>query len=323
MKIFLTGSAGFVGFHLANYLTGLGHEIICHCRPHKASQKRLIGHHISWCDLSDQDMLKNVIHGVDAVIHCAAFVSPWGKEDDFFLNNVVATKNLVDLAKTAGVYRFIYLSCASVVMQDRKALINIAESLPYSNQPGMPYSNSKAIAEKYVLGASTPEFKTIALRPAFIWGRGDIVDRQIGEASKKGKFGWFNQGDYLFSTCYIDNLKEAISKALETDIHGEAFFISDGEPMVYRSFMSKRLAIDAYPIPTLSITNQFAWALAKFTENGWKYLPMKGSPPITREMVRLTGYPFTVSLNKSSELLGYQPKYSMDQAFLQLTRVTT
>jgi len=48
-------------------------------------------------------------------------------------------------------------------------------------------------------------------------------------------------------------------------------------------------------------------------------LPLKGSPPITREMVRLTGYPFTVSIEKAQVELGYQPKYSVENAFVHLS----
>ncbi len=322
MKIFLTGSAGFVGSHLVPYLQELGHEIICNFRQNQESMAHLKEQKIACFDLLNKDLLKNELDGVDAVIHCAAFVYPWGSKNDFDQNNIVITKNLIDIAKQSGVSRFIYLSCASVVMDERNALFNIIESSPYTNQSCMPYSSSKAVAEQYVLTAGDALLKTIALRPAFIWGRGDMIDRQIGQAAKQGKFGWFDQGNYLFSTCYIDNLNVAIAKALHTDISGEAFFISDGKPIIFRDFMTQRLTIDQFPIPTLSMSRRFAWALAKFTENGWKYLPMKGSPPITREMVRLTGYPFTVSINKAMEILGYQPKYTIDEAMAQLNRVS-
>jgi 2-alkyl-3-oxoalkanoate reductase len=150
-----------------------------------------------------------------------------------------------------------------------------------------------------------------------------VIDRQIGDAAKKGRFGWFNQGNYLYSTCYIENLKEAVSKALDTKQTGQAFFISDGKPMIYRHFMTRRLAIDHYPIPKFSIPNQLAWALASFTENGWRHLPLKGAPPITREMVRLTGYSFTVSIKKAKELLTYEPIFTVEQGLEHLGRVIT
>jgi nucleoside-diphosphate-sugar epimerase len=272
----------------------------------------------SHIDLLNHQELLNELRSVDTLIHCAALVSMWSSSETFYQNNVSVTQTLLNSAEQAGVQRFIFLSCASVVMQQVQNLINITESLPFTSRPELPYIKSKALAEALVLKAASENFKTIALRPALIWGQGDIIDSQIGPAAIKGKFGWFNQGLYLFSTCYIENLYEAVSKVLSTDLFGEAFFITDGEPLNFRSFMSHRLQISGFPIPTLSIPRNIAWALGRFTENGWKYLPLKGLPPITREIVRLTGFSFTLSIEKSKQQLDYQPAYSVPQALKHL-----
>ncbi len=317
MKIFLTGASGFVGKNLMDFLINQGHDVIGHVHTpkdpidpfgRKFCHMNLLNHHEMLVILSD----------IDTVIHCAAHVSTWSPQAVFFENNVLVTKSLLKSAKQAGVQRLIFLSCASVVMQQRQELLHITESLPLTNRNELPYATSKALAETLVLEASSERFKTIALRPAFIWGQGDIIDRQIGQAAKNGKFGWFNQGNYLFSTCYIENLYQAIAKAITTNLFGEAFFISDGEPVSFRSFMSERLSISDFPIPSLSISISFAWALARFTENGWKYLPLKGLPPITREIIRLTGLPFTVSIEKATQQLHYQPAYSVHQGLQHL-----
>jgi nucleoside-diphosphate-sugar epimerase len=246
-------------------------------------------------------------------------VHTWGKQEDFYRHNILLTKGLIDCAKQSAVQQFIYVSCASVVMNHPQALLQIDESIPLTKQTHLPYSYSKAIAEDYVLKANAATFKTIALRPAFIWGQGDIIDRQIGPASLRGKFGWFNHGEYLFSTCYIENLKEAVALSLQADYSGEAYFITDGPALTFRNFMEKRLQISKFPIPSMSFPNRFAWAFARFTENGWNYLPLSGTPPITREMVRLTGYPFTLAIDKAALQLAYQPKYSVSSAFEHLS----
>ncbi len=319
MKIFLTGSLGFVGKHLARFLKNQGHDIISHVRTSHQNLFLDKNLNLSNVDLFDEKSLITELQNIDVVIHCGAFVATWGKEEDFYRNNVLLTQSIIESAKKVGVQQLIYLSCASVVMNQPRALLNISESLKSTHIDGLPYSKSKGMAEQLVLDAGKDGLKTIALRPTFIWGLGDIVDRQIGKAAQAGKFGWFNQGDYLFSTCYIENLNEAITRALQSNQTGEAYFISDGQAISYRSFMEKRLQISDYPIPSLSFPHWFAWALAKFTENGWKYLPLKGSPPITREMVRLTGYAFTVSIKKASLHLAYQPKYSVTEALEHLS----
>jgi len=317
MNIFLTGASGFVGNNLMAFLINQGHDVIGHVRSYKDSENHH-GRKFSSVNLLNHHEILNNLSIIDTVIHCAAHVSTWSSPEIFYQTNVLVTKSLLESAKQAGVKRFIFLSCASVVMQQQQALLNISESLPLTNRVELPYARSKALAEALVLEAASEHFKTIALRPAFIWGQGDIIDRQIGQAANNGKFGWFNQGNYLYSTCYIENLYEAVSKAISTDRFGEAYFISDGEAVSFRSFMSERLRIGGFPTPNLSIPIKLAWLLARFTENGWKYLPLKGLPPITREIVRLTGLPFTVSIEKAIQQLDYQPVYSVHQGLHHL-----
>ncbi len=320
MKIFLTGVSGFVGKNLMVFLIQQGHEVIGHVRTNKDltdSSSRNFSH----INLLNHQEILDELSGVDTVIHCAALVSTWSPSDNFYQNNVSVTQTLLESAKQAGVRRFIFLSCASVVMQQGQDLMNIAESLPLTKRHELPYIKSKALAEALVLEAATENFKTIALRPALIWGKGDIIDSQIGQATMNGKFGWFNQGHYLFSTCYIENLYVAVAKALTSDLFGEAFFITDGEPLSFRSFMSQRLRISGFPTPTLSIPRFLAWGLARLTENGWRYLPLKGLPPITREIVRLTGFTFTLSSEKSFIKLQYEPRYSVPQGLKHLTKL--
>jgi nucleoside-diphosphate-sugar epimerase len=319
MKIFLTGASGFVGKNLMDFLMNQGHDVIGHAHTPEEPIDSL-GRKFCHMNLLNHHEMLDILRDVDTVIHCAAHVSTWSSTEIFYQHNVLVTKSLLESAKQAGVQRFIFMSCASVVMQQRQALLNISESLPLTNRDELPYARSKALAEALVLEVGSEHFKTIALRPAFIWGQGDIIDRQIGLAANNGKFGWFNQGDYLYSTCYIENLYEAVTQAITTDRFGDAYFISDGEAVSFRSFMSERLHISGYPTPSLSIPINLAWPLARFTENGWKYLPLKGLPPITREIVRLTGLPFTLSIEKAMRQLNYQPVYSVHQGLHHLAR---
>jgi nucleoside-diphosphate-sugar epimerase len=161
---------------------------------------------------------------------------------------------------------------------------------------------------------------TIALRPALVWGNGDIVDRQIGPAADRGLFGWFGDGRYPYSTCYIGNLCEAIVQALKANLFTGTFFIRDKEEMNLREFLSARLQAGNYAVPTLSIPRAMAWPLARFTENGWNCLPLKGQPPLVREAVRTMGYPLTISFSKAKNLFGYSPPYSVADGLAGIQR---
>jgi nucleoside-diphosphate-sugar epimerase len=93
---------------------------------------------------------------------------------------------------------------------------------------------------------------------------------------------------------------------------GSVFNISDCEPVDFRVFMSERLKVSGFRVPTLSVPRKLAWGLGAFTENGWKYLPMPGKPPLVREMVRLMGFPFTVSIEHANQELGYSAQHSVE-----------
>jgi nucleoside-diphosphate-sugar epimerase len=148
-----------------------------------------------------------------------------------------------------------------------------------------------------------------------------VVDQSLGRAADQNQFGWFDQGDYAFSTCYVENLCEAVKKALMSDASQESFFISDGPALQFREWMSMRLKAGHYKVPKLSIPRSFARPLARFTENGWKYLPLPGNPPLIGEMVHLMAHPFSVSIQKAREQLAYEPLYTVEAGMLEIEKM--
>ena len=323
MKIFLTGTSGFVGSHLLESLNAEDHQILCHFRDPRANDPKLHSNIEFWSgDLNDIKCLSKRLEGFDVVIHCAAEMKLWNSEKTLYETNVLMTKNLLESAKQAGVQQFIYMSDASIAKNPLSQNLDVSESRSLPSLQDFPYSNSKLQAEKLVLEAGDEMFRTISLRPASIWGRGDLIDRRLGEAADRNQFGWFDGGDYPFSTCYVQNLCEAVKKALLSASNQESFFISDGEPIQFRQWMSMRLKAGRYKVPTLSIPRSFAWPLARFTENGWKYLPLRGEPPLIREMVHLMAHPFSVSIQKARDQLAYEPIYSMEVGMLEMKKTT-
>ena len=261
------------------------------------------------------------MHEVDVVIHAAGCRDLTQSPMNLEIANVKLTQSVWDAASRAGVKRFIHISAASVVMQSPCSLLNVDETQSAVQTDYLPYSASKAKAEKWLLNARVVSMKLLILRPSFVWGLGDSVDKEIGPKVNRGQFGWFSQGHYLFSTCSIANLCHALDKALVYGGTSFLFFISDSEPVEFRSFMLSRLNAGRYSIPHFSISRRMAWRLAFFTETGWKYLPMPGRPPLVREMVRLLGYPFTVSIDNARSDLGYRAPYAIEDCMRALQKV--
>jgi nucleoside-diphosphate-sugar epimerase len=323
MKIFLTGASGFVGSHLIESLIAEGHELVCHFRTPQAINGESHSNPEVWSgNLNDVEDLSKKLQGLDVVIHCAAEMKLWNSEKSLLETNVFMTKNILESSRRAGIKQLIYMSDASIAKNPLGQNLNISESRALPSLQNFPYSHSKSQAEQWVLEAGDETFRTLSLRPATIWGRGDVVDQILGRAADLNKFGWFDQGDYLFSTCYIQNLCEAVNKSLLSDSNQESFFISDGPPMQFRQWMSMRLKAGHYKVPTLSIPRSFARPLARFTENGWKYLPLPGEPPLIREMVHLMAHPFSVSIQKAKDQFAYEPSHTMEDGMLEIEKST-
>lgn len=323
MKVFLTGASGFIGSHFLAHLLAQGREVVCSARSSAQAQASQTLRAQPWIgDLLDSSTVSQAMHGVDVVIHAAGCRDVTQSKLNLDIANVKLTQSVWRAASAAGVQRFVHISAASVLMQSPRPLLNVDESCSAAQMDYLPYSASKLRAEDWLLNANAENMRLVILRPSFVWGLGDGVDTEIGPASNRGQFGWFSQGRYPFATCAIANLCNALDKTLIYEGAHSVFLISDAEPVDFRTFMLSRLQVGGYPAPRFSISRRIAWWLAAFTEQGWKYLPMPGKPPLVREMVRLLGYPFTVSIENARCELGYQAPYAIDEQMRALQKAS-
>jgi len=120
-------------------------------------------------DICQRDVLEKAMADVDAVIHLACV----SNDPSFELNpelskaiNYDAFFDLVDVAKDAGIQRFIYASSSSVY--GVKSEFHVTEELPL--EPLTDYSKYKALCEEVLLKETSPEFVTLVLRPATVCG---------------------------------------------------------------------------------------------------------------------------------------------------------
>ncbi|KAL8646677.1 MAG: hypothetical protein Q9226_006759 [Calogaya cf. arnoldii] len=143
-------------------------------------------------DITNLDSLRPIFSSIKptVIIHTAspAFTSSnkklhQGKSRSLFHSvNVTGTSNLLTIAsETPSVKAFIYTSSSSVIHDTVSPLRNASEShpvFPSQNQQPEYYSLTKALAEKLVLDhnrhPSSPHILTASIRPAGIFGEGDL-----------------------------------------------------------------------------------------------------------------------------------------------------
>ena len=108
MRILVTGTRGFAGSHIARALAKAGHSVIAAQRSGQAPE----GTELRLLDLAEVFPLDR---DVDAIVHAAA-TSPQPGVDEAALvrDNVVGTRNLVEVARRAGVRHFLFFSSLSI-----------------------------------------------------------------------------------------------------------------------------------------------------------------------------------------------------------------
>jgi UDP-glucose 4-epimerase len=120
MNIFVTGGAGYIGSATAEALLNAGHSVTVYdslvtgYRPAVPDGTRFIQ-----ADLADAASLTSALTAekYEAVMHFAAFIEAGESMKDpgkFFMNNLANSLQLMEIARRAGVRRFVLSSTAAV-----------------------------------------------------------------------------------------------------------------------------------------------------------------------------------------------------------------
>lgn len=311
----VTGGSGFVGGRLIAHLLDRGWQVRALARnPRSEAQIRGLGAAPVKGSLNEEQALRDAMAGCEVVFHVAAHFKLWGKQSVFDQANVEGTRNVVTAAAaTASVRRVVAVSAAAVVMGDPEPMIDVDETLPLQIRAFSPYSSSKAKAERVLLGANgiRSDFETIALRPPFVWGAGMPTLHEMVETVHAGRWQWVDGGKQAMSSCHVDNLCEALILAADRGRGGEAYFIADDEQSTLKGFISSLLSTRGVNVSDKAVPFGMAWMMAGLMGAVWRLLRLKGQPPITRQMLRLIGKPFTIKTDKARAELGYTPRITM------------
>lgn len=112
MRFLITGGSGFLGINLTRYLLNKGHEVICYDIADFDYPERDRITFIK-ADIRDRAALDRAMPGVNIVVHTAAALPLYSKED-IYTTDIVGTRNVVDAAYQAGVERLIHISSTAV-----------------------------------------------------------------------------------------------------------------------------------------------------------------------------------------------------------------
>jgi nucleoside-diphosphate-sugar epimerase len=139
---------------------------------------------------------------------------------------------------------------------------------------------------------------------------------------RSGRLAWIGGGTQLTDVTHVDNVVHGLRLAAEKGRPGEVYFVTDGEPVVFREFVSELLRTQRVEPPTRSIPAAVAGALAAGGELAWRVLPIGGSPPLSRFAFWVSSQECTIDISKARSELGYAPVRTRDEGLAGLREAT-
>lgn len=242
MKTYLvTGGAGFIGSHIVETLVKRGAHVrvLDNFSTSKRENLQPLNKKIELIegDIRDRDIVSKAVTGVDYVLHQAALGSvPRSIENPAETNevNVSGTLNLLLLAQSAGVKRFV-LASSSSVYGDTPTLPK-HENMPLL--PLSPYATSKLAAECYALNFyHIYHLPVVCLRYFNVFGpRQDpasqyaaVIPRFIEAFSKNNCAVVYGDGEQTRDFTYVENVVRANLSACTSEAAiGKAINIACG-----------------------------------------------------------------------------------------------
>lgn len=316
---FVTGGSGFIGGKLVQRLLGEDRQVRALARSDAAAAKITeLGAEPVRGELGDPASLAAGAAGTGVAFHLAAHLGEFGPWKDFERGNVEGTRNVLAACQEAGVRRFVHCGTEAALMAG-EPLIDVDETAPLRPDSRAPYPATKAKAEQAVVAANREGFETVVVRPRFVWGRGDttLLPEMI-ETVEKGRFAWVGGGRIVTDTAHVDNVVEGLVLGAKKGRAGEAYFITDGEPVVFREFVTAMLQAQGVDPPDRELPNWMAAPLARVCETAWRFLPLPGQPPMTTFRSWLLTQQCTIDISKARGELGYEPVIARGQGLAEM-----
>jgi nucleoside-diphosphate-sugar epimerase len=317
--VFVTGGSGFIGQRLIRRLVSEGNVVFALARSERTGKLLAeLGAQPTAGDLSNRDSLEAGARECELAFHAAAHLGEWGPRWEFEQVNVQGTRNVIDACRAAGVKRLVHVSTEAVLLAG-EPLVNVDETAPLRPDSKSLYCATKAKAEQLVRDANGNGLETVCVRPRFVWGAGDnTVLPSVVAAVKAGKFAWIGGGQHLTATTHVDNTVEGLVLGASRGTPGGVYFVTDGEPVVFRDFVTKLLGTQGVVAPDRSVPLAPAKRGAAMGEALWRVLPFKGSPPLTRMAVWVSSLETTIDISRARRELGYEPVRTREQGLDEL-----
>jgi len=302
------GANGYLGSHVTRQLVGDGKDVRVMVRDgantvgiDDLETTRFVG------DIWDNGTLREAMSGVDDVYYCVVDTRGWLRDPSpLFRTNVDGTRNVLEIAKDAGLQRFIFTSSYVTVGRARGRIAS--EDDVIVDRGLTPYVRSRVRAEEVVLRyAREHAVPAVAMCVSTTYGAGDWGRTPHGAIIAGAAFGKlpFVMDKIELEAVGVDDAARAMILAAEHGRIGERYLIS--EKMISNADVV-RIAAEAagVPAPTKKIPLPMSYAMAAL--GSLKAKLRRTDEQLSIGSLRLMRAEAPVDCSKARRELGWQPR---------------
>jgi nucleoside-diphosphate-sugar epimerase len=308
-RFLITGGAGFLGINLVRFLLDHGaHRIRVldfadFDYPERPRIETIRG------DIRDLDTVREAVYGVDVVIHTAAALPLYSKQD-IFSTEVEGTRNLLECALGEGIDRFVHISSTAVY--------GIPHHHPiYEGDPLVgvgDYGRAKIQAERVCAEYRKKGLCIAILRPkSFIGPERLGVFALLYDWAKDAKnFPLIGNGRNRYQLLDVEDLCEAIGLCIRGDPESvsDVFNIGAGDFKTMKEDYQAVLDEAGFGRRILCFP---AWPAIM----ALKALEALHLSPLYKWIYETAHRDSFVSIEKARRVLGYRPRYSNKDALIR------
>ncbi|MFX4281672.1 NAD-dependent epimerase/dehydratase family protein [Aliarcobacter butzleri] len=307
MKAIITGATGGLGRNLLEFLVLQNWQVVAFGRDEKIGKS--LGVEFYAFDLSDFEQTKKNFQKADVIFHCAALSSPWGKYEEFYKANVIATKNVLKAMELFNIKKIVHVSTPSIYFDFQDQFEIKEEFIPtkFVND----YAKTKYQAEQLVLNSSV---FSVIIRPRAIFGEYDnVLVPRLEKVALKGFLPIIKNKKTIVDVTYVGNVVNALYLASIKDIPSKSIFnITNDEPMDIQDVFSLLMETIKIKIKFKYISYFVLFSIATILEIISKLGFIK-EPFLTKYSVGVISKSQTLDISKAKKILGYKPIYTIKE----------